>query len=74
MIIEVKVLTNAKKNELIKLSDSNYKARITKIPHKGEANKQLIKLIKKEFGVKNQEISIIRGNKGRNKLIEIKNF
>lgn len=74
MIIEVKVLTNAKKNELIKLSDSNYKARITKIPQKGEANKQLIKLIKKEFGVKNQEISIIRGNKSRNKLIEIKNF
>ena len=39
--------------------------------HDGEANKALIKLLSKYFNVAKSDIEIVRGEKGREKIIEV---
>jgi hypothetical protein len=43
-------------------------------PHEGRANAAVIELLSDHFNVPKSRISIIRGFKGKNKLIEIKTF
>ncbi|MFC1613580.1 DUF167 domain-containing protein [Patescibacteria group bacterium] len=71
MFINIKVIPRAKKNEVIKLENGNYKARLTSAPVDGKANQALIKMLSKYFGVGKSEIRIVRGEKGREKTIRI---
>ena len=70
MIIKVKVIPNAKRNELVK-TDSGYRVRITATPVDGKANDALVEFLSKEFKVSKRSIEIIKGQTGRNKTIEI---
>ncbi len=69
-IVEVKVVPNAKRNE-IKDEEGRFKVYITAPPVDGKANKLLIKILAKHFGVKKSNVNIIRGEKSRNKIIQI---
>ena len=71
MQIEIKVITNASKVELVKI-DTGYKARLTASPEDGKANEALIELLSKEFGVPKRDIEITKGETNRNKTVEIK--
>jgi uncharacterized protein YggU (UPF0235/DUF167 family) len=44
---------------------------LTKRPHKGEANKALKKILASELSVAQSRIKIARGEKSKDKLIEI---
>jgi uncharacterized protein (TIGR00251 family) len=70
-ILEIKVVPNAGKTELIK-TGSGYKARLAAAPVDGRANEALINLISKEFGVTKRNVAIIRGKTGKNKVVEIR--
>lgn len=70
MIIEIKVIPNAKRNELIKTGDV-YRARLTAPPVDGKANEALTEFLSKEFDVPKRNIEIIRGHTCRNKTVEI---
>lgn len=70
MLLKVRVIPRAKKNAI------REEAEITKIyltapPVKGKANKALIKFLSGHYKVKKRNISIIKGEKSRNKLVEI---
>ncbi len=69
-IIEIRVVPNAKKNE-IKEENQKLKVRLTAPPVDGKANKLLIELLSKYFGVKKSNIIIIKGEKSKNKFIQI---
>jgi uncharacterized protein (TIGR00251 family) len=73
MKIEIKVIPNASKNELIK-TETDYKARLVAPPVDGKANEALIALLAKEFGVPKSSIEIIKGQTGRNKTVRIENY
>ena len=68
--IEIKVVPNAGKTELIK-TETGYRARIACAPVDGKANEALIALLSKEFGVLKRDIEIIRGATGRTKTVRI---
>lgn len=68
MIIEVKVVTNAKKEEIIKIENNKYKVSLKEKAENNKPNIELLKLLKKYFG---KNVKIIRGLKSRNKIIEI---
>lgn len=79
MKIAVKVIANAKKNEILELgyNDNNiklFKIRINKIAHQGKANQELIKILAKYFCVKKNDIMITSGLTSCNKIIEINNL
>ena len=58
MIIKVKVITNAKRNEIVE-QNGNY------------FNKELIHFLSKYFKVPVNKIRIIKGEKSKNKIIKV---
>ncbi|MFA5925924.1 MAG: DUF167 domain-containing protein [Parcubacteria group bacterium] len=71
MRIYAKVTPRAGKNEVLKISDGEYKVKVTAVPEKGKANEAVIKLLADYFDVPKSLISIIGGKSTRVKLIEI---
>lgn len=67
----VKVTTRAPKNEITECEGDFLKIKITAPPAKGKANKELIKFLARHFKIAQSAISIIKGEKSRNKVIGI---
>jgi uncharacterized protein (TIGR00251 family) len=73
MIIEVKVTPKASSNRLVE-ADGTIQVYVTTAPEDGKANKAVIRLLAKHYGVARSRISIIRGETSRNKTVEINNI
>lgn len=71
MRIYIKVLPRASKNEVIKISEEEYKIRITAPPIDNKANVMLIKVMADYFDVSKGNLTIIGGKSARTKIIEI---
>ena len=70
MNIEIKVIPNAKKREIIR-EGSGLKVKLTSVPRDGKANEELVEYLSKIFKVKKSEIKILRGEKDRRKVISV---
>jgi uncharacterized protein (TIGR00251 family) len=70
-IITLKVLPRSSKNEIIKISDKEYKIKTTAPPVDGAANDMVIKLLSDYFSVSKSCIEILRGEKSKKKTIKI---
>jgi uncharacterized protein (TIGR00251 family) len=71
MILSIRVVPNSKKLEIIKLSENNYKIKLDERALEGKANLRLIEVISNYLNVKKSSIKIIKGNKSRNKIVEV---
>jgi len=71
MRINIKIIPNAKKQNILKIDDM-YKIHLTSQAIEGKANKELIDLLSRKFKAKKSKIKIIKGEKSRNKVVEIK--
>lgn len=71
MILKIKVKPNSGKQELIKISENEYKISLKERAENNKANLELIKLLKKYFKVGAEDIKIIKGMKSKNKIIEV---
>ena len=69
-LVNIKVIPNARKNEVIEEVDS-IKVKVNSPAIEGKANKAVIKVLADYFNVKKNQISIVKGEKSRNKLIQI---
>ena len=69
MILNIKVKPYSGKQEIIKISETNYQILLKSLPENKEANIELLKLLKRYF--KTKEIKIISGRTSRDKRIEI---
>jgi len=70
MLYNIRVIPNAKQNKIIKEAD-RLKICLTAPPVDGKANKALIKFLADHFGVKKSSVKIVRGQKSRDKVVEI---
>jgi len=75
--ISVKVITHAKKNEVVDdeidlLGARILRVRINQPPENGKANKVLIEVLADYFKIKKNSIEIIAGEKSTHKIVEIK--
>ena len=70
MTIDVKVITNAKKREIMAVG-SALKVKLTSLPRDGRANEELIEYLSVFFHIRKSDIKIIRGAKERNKVIAL---
>lgn len=71
MRITVKVMLHAKRNTIEELERNKYKVRLCAPPVKGEANKELIKMLGEYFHSPKSLITIVRGIHGRTKIVDI---
>lgn len=67
----VKVKTNSKKQQIIEEPDGSLTVYLKSSPIDGKANKELIELLAKKFGVPKSDITIQNGLSSRYKLVEI---
>ncbi|OGC06682.1 hypothetical protein A2230_01430 [candidate division WOR-1 bacterium RIFOXYA2_FULL_36_21] len=65
-VLKLKIIPNAKRNEL-----KGDKVYLTAPPVDGKANKALIEFLSEHFKIKKRQISIVRGEKSRNKVVAI---
>ncbi len=70
--VDVKVLPNSSKCEISGLIDNSLKIKLNVPPIEGKANEKCIKFLSKELKVPKSAISIVQGEKTRNKTIYIK--
>jgi uncharacterized protein len=71
MLIKVKVKPNAGRNELKKISEEFYEAKVSVPPEKGKANERVIELLSKHFKVGKTRIRIVSGITFKEKVFEI---
>jgi len=71
MKINVLVKPNAKYSQVIKTSNFDYKVSVDAPATEGEANKRLIEILSEYFEVPRSFISILKGFKSKNKIVEI---
>ena len=70
MILNIRVIPQSNRN-LIKEEDKSLKVYLTKPAQDGLANKQLIELLAEHFNIKKYQISIIKGEKSKDKVVKI---
>ena len=71
LYVNVKVHPRSRKQEISVLGEKTYKIHVTSAPSKGEANREVCKLIATYLDVPISRVKIIRGQKSQNKLIAI---
>lgn len=67
--IKIKVITNAKKNEVV--AGDIFKVYVNAPPVDGKANKAIIEILAEHFKVRKSNVKIVKGEKSREKIIEI---
>ncbi len=70
MKINIKIIPNAKKNKIMQEADA-MKVYVTAPAVDGKANKALIELMADHFDIAKSSVKIIKGEKSRNKVLEI---
>jgi len=71
MRIYVKVTPRSSKNEVIKISEGEYRVKVTALPEKGKANKAVIDLLADYFDVPKSSVDIVGGKSTKTKIIDI---
>lgn len=71
MRLNIKVIPNAKQNKIVE-EVGRFKVYLTAPPVGGKANKALIEFLAEHFGVKKNQIKIVRGEKSREKVVVVK--
>ncbi len=69
MIIEVKVKPGSKKEDIEKISETEYAVKLKERAEDNKANIALLKLLKKYF---HSDVKIVKGLKSKNKVVKIK--
>ncbi|GEM_PF-429265 len=70
MTLNIKVIPNSKENKIIEETD-RLKIYLKERAQDGKANKALIDLLAKHFSCKKSQIKIVKGEKSREKIVEI---
>lgn len=69
--IEVRLRPRGSRDELIGIRDGVLQAKVTAVPVDGKANRALCKLIANRVGVAPSRVSVVRGEKSREKLVRV---
>ncbi len=70
-LVNVRVFTKSSSPRVDSVEDGSYKVYVASAPERGKANRELLTALASHLGVRKSEISIVRGEKSRNKLIRI---
>jgi uncharacterized protein (TIGR00251 family) len=69
--IAVRLQPRASRDEIVGLRDGTLVVRVSAPPVDGRANSALCKLIAQRAGVAASQVSVVRGERSRDKLVEV---
>ncbi|MEO0102788.1 MAG: DUF167 domain-containing protein [candidate division WOR-3 bacterium] len=68
MFIKVKVFPSAQREEIIKKSEDTFEVKVKAKPERGEANKEVRRLLSFYFKIPEVKIRLVKGFQERNKI------
>ncbi|MGQ0643982.1 MAG: DUF167 domain-containing protein [Elusimicrobiota bacterium] len=71
MVIRVRVIPNAPRSEVVGRIGSTVRVKVAAPAIDGEANAELVDFLSEFFEVRNRGVKIVRGQKGKEKTVEI---
>ncbi len=71
LLIDVRVVANSKKAEVKMRSEGMYEVKVDAPAVDGKANSRLVEILSDYFKVPKSKIRLVRGNRSRNKTIDI---
>jgi len=71
MLIRVYVTPNAREAHVVRVSEDYVEVRVDERAVGGRANKRLLEILAEHFKVQKSRISILKGTKTRNKLVQV---
>ncbi len=69
--IAVRAQPRASRSEVVGEHDGALKVRLAAPPVEGEANRELVRFLGKLLGVAPSRVSVVSGQSGRNKVVEV---
>ena len=72
MIISARVRPNSKENRVERTAENELSVWIKAPAKEGRANEAVVELLGEYFGVARTRVEIVRGHKGKNKVIAIR--
>ncbi|RKX47444.1 MAG: YggU family protein [Verrucomicrobia bacterium] len=73
IILNIRVVPRASKDEIMSLLGDALKIRIQAPPVEGKANAYLVKFLSRQWKIPRRDIEILSGETGRNKRLRISN-
>ena len=70
MRINVRVTPNSREAIVVKVDEASYEVKVDAKAVGGAANKRLLELLSEHLGVQKSRITILRGSKSRDKVLE----
>ncbi len=71
LTISVSVKPQAKKENVIQISASEYRVSVHAPAHEGKANRAVVELLSEYFSVPKSKVKIIRGETAKQKIVAI---
>jgi uncharacterized protein (TIGR00251 family) len=71
MLVRVHVTPNAREARVTKVGEANYEVKVDEKALNGRANRRLIEILAEHFGVPKSKVSVVRGAKSRDKVLEV---
>jgi uncharacterized protein len=71
MLIRVYVTPNSREARVVMVSEDYFEVRVDERAVGGRANKRLLEILAEHFNVPKSKITIVKGTKTRNKIIQI---
>ncbi len=71
MLITVRVTPNAKEARVTETGETSFEIRVNEKAVGGQANKRLLEILSEHFNVPKSRITIVRGMRSRDKMVEI---
>ncbi len=71
MLISVRVTSGAKEARVTKTGETSFEVRVDEKAVGGRANRRLLEILSEHFGVPKSRITIVRGAKSRDKVVNV---
>jgi hypothetical protein len=71
MKLFIQVKTKARQEKVERIDDTHYRVSTSKIPEKGKANEDIIKLLAKHFSIHKSLLTIISGKTSKVKIVHM---
>ena len=71
LTVAVRVVPGARRSEVIDASKATLRIRVAAAAHEGKANAELQRFLGELFGVRRSAVSITRGERSRDKVVQI---
>jgi uncharacterized protein (TIGR00251 family) len=70
--LKVRVVPGSGRSEIVGRYGEAWKVRVGAAPERGRANDELLRLLSKELGVRQAQLSVVSGRAGRDKVVELR--